>query len=145
MASKAAPLMKASSGSLNTLQQGNLEDNQAFDGWKIEGPWKMRMDGREGKDEDIPRVSKSASACLSSEVQVQGHLKRNINLIFFLSPACSFTSLSLQIVSSSDQLLQTDVSANPAEQLLEVAEPSLLGEQGGHSKKSLQVLLMGVL
>ena len=142
MASKAAPLMKASSGSLNTLQQGNLEDNQAFDGWKIEGPWKMRMDGREGKDEDIPRVSKSASACLRTEVQE--HLKRNINLIFFLSPACSVASLSLQIVSS-DQLLQTDVSANPAEQLLEVAEPSLLGEQGGHSKKSLQVLLMGVL
>ena len=101
------------------------------------------MDKRKEEDEDIPRVSKSASACLRTEVQE--HLKRNINLIFFLSPACSFTSLSLQIVSSSDQLLQTDVSANPAEQLLEVAEPSLLGEQGGHSKKSLQVLVMGLL
>ena len=49
MASKAAPLRKASSGSLNTLQQGNPEDNQAFDEWKMEGPWKMRMDGQTGR------------------------------------------------------------------------------------------------
>ena len=54
-------------------------------------------------------------------------------------------SLSLKIVSCSDKLLQTDVCANPGEQLLEVGEPSLLGEQGGHSKKSLQVLVMGLL
>ena len=97
------------------------------------------MDKREEEDEDIP----SASACLKTEVQE--HLKRNINLIFFLSPACSVASLSLKIVSCSDKLLQTDVCANPGEQLLEVGEPSLLGEQGGHSKKSLQVLVKGLL
>ena len=96
MASKAAPLRKASSGSLNTLQQVNPEDNQVFDGWKIRDHvrWEW-MDKREEEDEDIPRVSKSASACLKTEVQE--HLKRNINLIFFLSPACSVASLSLQI------------------------------------------------